>query len=535
MLRIFVRNIISNWIGFAVQVIVVFLLTPFVLHYLGDARYGIWSLVVGLTGYYGLLDLGFRSGIIQYMTRHLAKSDYEQINRTASTAFVALACCAGCVAIAASILSWIAPHVFTLPSDAVSETRFCIIVVGCSAALQFLFYPFSAVFTATQRFDLSNIIGISTRIASAVATYAALRQGYSLVGLSVINATGDLVGYLLRWRLAYRLLPQLAISVNLAAWENLWPITTFGIWSTLILGAQQLNSYTNTLLIGLFLSVSAVAPFSIVISLLDYFTNFFQPISVVFLPAATHFDARGDADGLRKIYFAGSRMMLCMAAIAGIAGITWVADFYRLWIGQKMVEGGNYSYVVTIFDILIIGTIATSAQRIGYQVLVGSRRIKRLALLLVCQGALNLVLSLCLIQRFGLVGVALGIAIPAVIFQAFVHPLVVCRSIHVPVSRYLAEVYPRPLLVAALYAAVLAATRHWTAPATTWLNLFVYGLFAGSVASVFMCAVGLNRNERQRLLFAPVARLVNYVWSGKTPGGLKDCSNSIATSESHRS
>jgi O-antigen/teichoic acid export membrane protein len=95
MLRILIRNIVSNWLGFAVQVAVAFFLTPFVLHSLGDARYGIWALVTGLTGYYGLLDLGFRSGITQYLTRHLATRDFEAMNRTASTAMVALACCAG--------------------------------------------------------------------------------------------------------------------------------------------------------------------------------------------------------------------------------------------------------------------------------------------------------------------------------------------------------------------------------------------------------------------------------------------------------
>ena len=56
MLRVLIRNIVSNWVGFSVQVAVAFFLTPFILHSLGDTRYGIWSLVIGLTGYYGLLD-----------------------------------------------------------------------------------------------------------------------------------------------------------------------------------------------------------------------------------------------------------------------------------------------------------------------------------------------------------------------------------------------------------------------------------------------------------------------------------------------
>ena len=195
MLKILARNMVSNWIGFAVQVGVVFFLTPFVLHAIGDVRYGIWALATGLTGYYGLLDLGFRSGIMQYMTRHLAKGDYVQLNRTASTGFH----CAG--------LLWRVCCRCLLHFEL--DCTACFLhperrhrrgpLVHCRGGVlgsvdHFLFYPFSAVFTATQRYDLSNAIGVSTRVASALITYGALKEGYGLVAISVISAAGDFVG-----------------------------------------------------------------------------------------------------------------------------------------------------------------------------------------------------------------------------------------------------------------------------------------------------------------------------------------------------
>jgi len=87
--------IASNWVGFAVHTAIAFFLTPFVLASLGEVRYGVWALVIGLTGYYGILDLGFRQGMTQYMTRYLAARDFEQLNRTASTTWVALASTSG--------------------------------------------------------------------------------------------------------------------------------------------------------------------------------------------------------------------------------------------------------------------------------------------------------------------------------------------------------------------------------------------------------------------------------------------------------
>ena len=68
---VILRNVASNWVGFAVNAAVTLVLTPFVLHELGSARYGIWILTSSIIGYYGLLDLGFRAGVTQYLTRYL--------------------------------------------------------------------------------------------------------------------------------------------------------------------------------------------------------------------------------------------------------------------------------------------------------------------------------------------------------------------------------------------------------------------------------------------------------------------------------
>ena len=88
--RIILRNIASNWTGFAVQAVVHFFLTPFILEQLGETRYGVWVLTITITGYYGLLAFGLTGGVTQYVTRYLAVRDFEKLNEAASTAFAIL-------------------------------------------------------------------------------------------------------------------------------------------------------------------------------------------------------------------------------------------------------------------------------------------------------------------------------------------------------------------------------------------------------------------------------------------------------------
>src|SRR5262245_26110678 len=164
-------------------------MTPFVLHTLGDARYGVWLVMMGLTGYYGLLDVGFRSGLNQFLPRYLALRDFEKLNRTASTGFAALLTCGLVVMAACLAVSALAPRFFhASEAELIAEIRMGIIILGVSAAAQFAFGTFSAIFSATQRADIGAIIGITTRLVQAAITWYALRRGSGLVGLAIITS-----------------------------------------------------------------------------------------------------------------------------------------------------------------------------------------------------------------------------------------------------------------------------------------------------------------------------------------------------------
>ena len=85
------RNVASIWLGFAVNAAVTLALTPFVLRHLGTAGYGIWVLSSSIIGYYGLLDLGFRAGVTQHLTRYLAIGEDVKASECMSSAIAALA------------------------------------------------------------------------------------------------------------------------------------------------------------------------------------------------------------------------------------------------------------------------------------------------------------------------------------------------------------------------------------------------------------------------------------------------------------
>jgi len=502
--RRLVRNISSNWVGYAVQVVVGFFLTPFVILSLGETRYGVWTLVVGLTGYYGLLDLGVASGMTQYLTRYVAAKDIDKLNTSASTGFVALSCIGFLVFVGSLIIALSASWLFRIQAASPVEVTWVLAITGTSVAMQFMFFTYSAVFTAVQRFDLSNAIGISTRILSAVATVICLKAGYGLVGLSLVVAGTNLLDYLIRWRVALRLLPAMKISLKLVNRESFREVMTFGTWNFVTASSDRLISYTDGLVIAAFMPVAAVAPFAIAANLRSYFDEIFVRIEFVFFPAVTELDARGDQAGLRQVYLVSSKFMLLGSIFLGSIGIFLARDFFRLWIGSSFAEPMGHPSVATIFYLLLVGSMISVAQRIGYQVLLGTRRVKLLALLFAAEGTCNLVISLALVPSYGLIGVALGTLIPALLFQGFVQPLFVCQSLQISLSTYCQQVLMRPALLMATLAPLFVLARPLF-PSDDWASFLFTTAAMFSLASPLVLLIGFTKSERASLLIRPVA------------------------------
>ena len=88
MLKTISKNIFSNYVGIAGAIIIAFMLSPFLVHSLGDTRYGVWSVVSALTGYMALLDLGVSSAMAKYVSKFKALKDYRSLNQVLASGLV---------------------------------------------------------------------------------------------------------------------------------------------------------------------------------------------------------------------------------------------------------------------------------------------------------------------------------------------------------------------------------------------------------------------------------------------------------------
>ena len=79
-------NVLSNWGAFAVNAVIAFFLSPYIVRSLGAEVYGAWVLVGSLVGYLGLLDIGVRGAVTKFVAAHHAARAHDEASRIASAA-----------------------------------------------------------------------------------------------------------------------------------------------------------------------------------------------------------------------------------------------------------------------------------------------------------------------------------------------------------------------------------------------------------------------------------------------------------------
>ena len=212
-------NVLTNWATFIIATAITFVLSPFVVHSLGDVRYGLWGVIGSIVGYLGLLDLGVRVGVTRFVARHDATGDQAAVNRVVSTALGMFAA-AGAAAILLGLSLTIAlPRIVNVPPDLVREGSIAVGIGGVTVAAALVGGVFGGSLAGLQRFGLLNGIDLSTEVTRAICVVVVLRAGGGLIGLSVVQLSAVVTRGVLYLGVNRRVQPGLRVSRSL--WDRI--------------------------------------------------------------------------------------------------------------------------------------------------------------------------------------------------------------------------------------------------------------------------------------------------------------------------
>jgi O-antigen/teichoic acid export membrane protein len=467
-----------------------FLLTPFILHHLGPNAFGIWTLVSAVVSYGSLLDLGIGSAIAKFVAEHRVRGRIEEARNLVATTFWLYAAL-GVVAFALSLA--IAPALplwFDVPTEERATTTSLMLLMGTALGFSMPCTTAAAALRGLQRYDLINAVSTFGALFAAAATIAVLTMGGGLLAMAAAHAATALATQCLQMWTLRRTAPELDLRWRHVRRDLLRPISGFSAPIFAVEVAGQLQSKTDSLVIGALMSVGSITPYAIALRLSETTRILTDQFMRLLLPLASELHAQDDPAGLRDLFTAATRMTLALTVLLGGTVVLLGKPILAVWVGR---EYSAYGHLVVLLTAAI--AIDTSSWPAG-AILRGMTRHRPLALMAIGSGVANLFLSIFLARRFGLAGVALGTLIPTAIeIPLFVMPYA-SRTIGVSARALLEEALLPVLFPAASLAIVLLLLQRAIEP-TSLLVIATEATIGGATYLAVYFATGAQELERE--------------------------------------
>jgi O-antigen/teichoic acid export membrane protein len=434
------RNVGSNWALTLVTIAATYVLTPFIIHTFGQDAYGTWALITSMTGYISLLALGVPVATVRYLAQHVAEGDTKKINQTVGS-------CAGLYLMVGSAAVFIGAvlmmlfGIYSIPSAFEAEARLAFGLMVLYVSVGFIGLLPEGIMFAHHDFVLRNVVRISGVLLRLSLTIGLLMLRASLIVLASAQIICLAFDFGVSWFLIHRRYPGIRISLADFDRGTVRRIFSFSLYVLLLTAGARLSFETDALVIGAFMGVGEIPFFTVANSLVLYLMEFVIAIAAVVSPMATKLNTEGNLPELREVFLKWSKLALSLTIGAGLFLIVLGPKFIGWWIGPSFEHPSG-----EVLQILMLSCLVFLPVRgVALPILMGLGKPKAATITFVLAGLLNLGLSVLLIGPLGLAGVAIGTAIPNVLF-ALIVLVIACRELGIRVRTYVQYVVPRATL-----------------------------------------------------------------------------------------
>ena len=490
--HLLVKNTSLNFGAKVLPLVVMGVTVPYVIEGLGAARYGVFTLIWAVIGYFSVLDLGLGKATAKKVAEALGRGDNASIPAIAWTA-VLLTLGLGLIAsfTLMAFTSLLVNNVFQVDADLSDETQqvFYLAAVGLLIAL--VKSVLTAVLEAHQRFDLINLVGVPSSLLSAVIPPFVLYADGGLPAIVILLVIKNGFELFILSFLWLKVLPSggrfFALDVKMSP-----ALFSFGGWLTLHNAASYVLQYVERFLIGALLTVTAVTYYSVPFTLISALTVLPSSLMPVLFPAfsALH---HSDISRLENLFRRALKYLAVLMGLAALFLMIFSEEILVLWIGEDGIRS------IYVLQFLAAGYVLSVVSWHFSTFLQGTGYIKAVTAIALAFLAFQVPFSWALITVWGIEGAALAFtfsrALVVLVFYCTARRLSLIRPLRVSIGNLAKLICGFSIIISAT---VVLKTVVGILP---WSVILSASVFVASVL-FFGWHVVLTRKDRTLLLQA---------------------------------
>ncbi|MBA6415544.1 oligosaccharide flippase family protein [Colwellia sp. 6M3] len=487
------NGILLSYGSIAIRNVAALLLIPFIINHLGVSDYGIYSLVSALAGYLIVLEFGLANTTIRFLSVYQANNEKAKESEFISSIVVIYGALALCVVAIGLIIWFKLPTIFQqsmlLAEIQLLQSAFLVLLINVVITL--MSNSLTGIISTYQRFRFQKSTEILVFVARCIIVVGCLEAGFGVLAIVVVDTVTNLLHSLIRFLYIKRNI-DIEFKAKLPDQATLKEIFVYSSFIALNVIVNQINWRVDNLIIGTLTNSKTLGIFNIGSQLLFSFIAFASAISNIFTPKIVQMVKQEVSKTvlMAQLCIIGRYQMIVLGYVFVV-----FAAFGELFI--QLFVGAEFSQAYWVALISMVPLMFVLAQTSTNAVLQGLNKHKIRSLLLLVTAMANIIISIILVKKIGMVGASMGTAFALFVGELLMVNVYLYRVIGLNMWHLYREFlrYSIPAILLTLMTAFLVSDY----VSASWFGLFIACGLTGFIYAVFSYFISLVPSERQKL------------------------------------
>ena len=360
----------GSWI---ITIFIAFITTPYVVRKLTLEGYGIYALLTGLVGYYGLLDLGLGQGVIKFVAEYKAKEDYEGISLSINAALWVQIIMGS---IGSAILIVFAEPILRLLGVSTGywlDAKVSLYASAIGFFLAMITGTLSSVLMGLQRYDITSKVGAASNFLLTVFILLALYLGAGIKEVIFLTVASTLVLFVVYFWIIRARLPQWRFSFGI---DKLYFTMLFNFSSFIFIASVSslFSNYIARFVVGFFVGPMAVTFYVVPWKLINAFGSLLRNAVGTLFPYASELGVQNDREKVQKTFVETSKILASFSIPVYLAILAFAKPLLAVWMGNDFAEKGWFVLSLLSLSVLLGSLTAVPnlvTMGLGYSRVVG--------------------------------------------------------------------------------------------------------------------------------------------------------------------
>ena len=461
--------------------------TPFLLRWLGEARFGAFRALSDCLGYLALLELGRGGALVPMLLRAMGQGNEVGVRKTLAAGFRGYGRTTLLMLVGEVLIFLLVPTIVPL-SQGAWELRAAVLcsILGilCTPVV-----PTRLLLETSQRGYVVNLINIAQSLLVTSLSLAFAWRGFGIPGQSIASSIGVVAAALLIFVLGIKnypgLIQALTGPVDAEAEGALRRLS----WPTVLLQASsQVSVLSDNLVISAIMGPSLVVPFAVTQRLVGVVGMQIRGVSSATSAQLASLFFSGDVAAFRQRFLELLKLatILCFSAFGPV--LAFNAQFVAKWLGPTRFGGEILSALacVAAFALVLMNL---------FDLMMGSTgHVRERVPLAAVSGVINIFASVGLTLQFKLWGPILGTLVALITVNAWWYPRLLNQIFGLTLGMLSKACVPTSL-IGALFTTALWRWAH-VHVCQSWIDMFAEMAGAGLLFLALAWVLLLTSTER---------------------------------------